>query len=282
MNKIGLVLEGGAMRGMYTAGVIDVMLEKGIEVDKIIGVSAGAAFGCNYKSKQIGRVLKYNLEYCDDPRYIGLKSLITTGDLFNREFAYIKVPYEYYPFDLETYQSNPVEFNVVVTDVKTGKAKYQRIDKGDLTEIDWIRASASMPLVSKPVIINNEKYLDGGISDPIPYKWMQKQGVDKSIVILTQTSGYKKKPTNKRVIKTLLRKYPKIADSLAKRSHVYNQQLDALEQEVKQGNCFIINPSIDLQIKRIEKDKGKLQAMYDLGRNDTLNKLEELITFMKQ
>ncbi len=280
MSKIGLVLEGGAMRGMYTAGVIDVMLEQGIDVDRIIGVSAGAAFGCNYKSKQIGRVLKYNLEYCDDPRYMGIKSLVKTGDFFNRDFAYNKVPYEYHPFDLETYQNNPVEFHVVVTDVATGKPVYRKLEKGDQSEIDWIRASASMPLISKPVKIENCTYLDGGISDPIPFEWMQSSGVSKSIVVLTQTKGYQKKPSNSRIIKLLLRKYPKIATALTKRSELYNQQLLELQQAVADKTCYTINPSIDLHIKRIEKDRNKLQAMYDLGRDDTLNQLEEIITFI--
>ena len=188
--KIGLVLEGGAMRGMYTAGVLDVLMENEITVDGAIGVSAGACFGCNYKSRQIGRSIRYNLKYCRDPRYISIRSLLFSGDIYNAKFCYEELPVHLDPFDVEAYQKNPTEFYVVATDVNTGKAVYQRLDKGDGDDIQWIRASASMPLVSRIVKIGEQELLDGGIADSIPFEWFVANGYEKNIVVLTQPKGY--------------------------------------------------------------------------------------------
>jgi len=194
--KTGLILEGGAMRGMYTAGVLDVFMENDITVDGTIGVSAGAVFGCNYKSKQIGRTLRYNLKYSKDPRYVGLSSLIKTGDIYGVDFCYNEIPNNLDPFDVKTYQENPMDFYAVTTDIETGKPIYHLCPKGDDTDIQWFRASASMPLVSRIVEIGNKKMLDGGISDSIPIHQFRKMGYEKNIVILTQHNGYRKKKTN--------------------------------------------------------------------------------------
>lgn len=281
MSNYGLVLEGGAMRGLYTAGVIDVMLENKIEFSTIVGVSAGACFGCNYKSQQIGRVYNYNLEFCNDQRYMGMKSFLKTGDYFNTDFAYNKVPYELHPFDLKTYQNHPSKFYVVATEVNSAKAHYQEIKKGDLSEIDWIRASASMPVISRPVTINNHRYLDGGISDPIPIKWIEANATSKNIVILTQTKDYRKAKVNEKITNLVLKKYPKIAKAMIERDQVYNETLDYIDKKTLSGETFVIQPSQDLQIKRIEKNKDKLSAMYNLGRTDMENKLEALKKFME-
>ncbi len=281
MSNYGLVLEGGAMRGLYTAGVIDVMLENKIEFSTVVGVSAGACFGCNYKSQQIGRVYNYNLEFCNDQRYMGMKSFLKTGDYFNTDFAYNKVPYELHPFDLKTYQNHPSKFYVVATEVNSAKAHYQEIKKGDLSEIDWIRASASMPIISRAVTINNHRYLDGGISDPIPIKWIEANETSKNVVILTQTKDYRKAKVNEKITNLVLKKYPQIAKAMIERDQVYNETLDYIDKKTISGETFVIQPSQDLQIKRIEKNKDKLSAMYNLGRTDMENKLEALKKFME-
>ena len=184
--KTGLVLEGGAMRGMYTAGVLDVMMENHVEVDGVIGVSAGAVFGCNYKSKQIGRAIRYKKKNCYDVRYVSLKYLIKNGDLYGAEFCYNELPNRLDPFDVKTYQENPVDFYVTCTDVHTGRPVYHLCNRGDAEDIQWMRASASMPLVSRIVSVGGYDLLDGGISDSIPIRWFLKQGYKKNIVILTQ------------------------------------------------------------------------------------------------
>ena len=191
--KKGLILEGGAMRGMFSAGVMDVLMEAGIEFDGIVGVSAGAVFGCNYKSKQIGRTIRYNMKYVRDPRYCSLSSLIKTGDMFGRDFCYNIIPNELDLFDNDTFKNNPVKFYVVATDINSGKALYQRIDSADEKGLEYMRASASMPLVSKPVVLDGKEMLDGGIADSIPLEFFVNKGYDKNLVILTQPKDYVKK-----------------------------------------------------------------------------------------
>lgn len=281
MSKKGLVLEGGAMRGMYTAGVMDVLMENEYEFEKIIGVSAGAAFGCNYKSKQIGRVIRYNLKYCGDPRFGGIKSLIETGDLYNVQFAYHTLPNELDVFDGEAFAANPSQFFVVTTNIETGKPHYQLLDSGTDEDVEWIRASASMPGVSNPVAIGAGLHLDGGISDPIPLKWMLQKQVAKNIVVLTRPEGYIKPKANKPVTKVMLKNYPNLASAMLNRHKVYNQSVEYCELQEHLGNALIIRPSKDLGLKRTEKDPEKLQAMYDLGRSDAIQKLDQIKQFFE-
>lgn len=279
--KLGLVLEGGAMRGLYTAGVLDVMMEQGLDFDGVIGVSAGAAFGCNYKSKQIGRTLRYNKKYSKDPRYAGLRSLIKTGNYYNAEFAYGEVPFKLDIFDTKTFSENPVEFYVVCTDVETGNPFYKKLEKGEQEDIDWIRASASMPVVSKPVLLEGHKYLDGGISDSIPIEWFRSIGYTKNLVVLTRPEGYRKKPSSKFLTKLFVRKYPKIAEKMLERSLVYNKTLDILAEQEKDGTSFVLCPSKDLNLKRTEKDPEKFEELYRLGRADAMKNLDKIRRFME-
>ena len=205
--KKGLVLEGGAMRGLFTAGVLDVMLEHNIEFDGAVGVSAGACFGCNYKSKQIGRTLRYNKRFAKDKRYCSLYSLLTTGDLYGADFCYHEIPEKLDVFDEETYENNPMEFYVVCTDAETGEPVYHRIDTGNEENLEWIRASASMPVVSRAVEIGGKKLLDGGISDSIPLDWFTSIGYDRNVVVLTRPADYVKEPLPmKHGMKLLLKK----------------------------------------------------------------------------
>ena len=223
----GLILEGGAMRGLFSAGVIDVMMEHDITYDGMIGVSAGAAFGCNYKSKQIGRVLRYNTKYCKDPRYCSVRSLIKTGDIYGVDFCYRQLPYELDIFDNEAFEQNPMEFYVAATDVETGRAVYRNFTTCDDNCLDWIRASASMPMLSKIVEVDGYKLLDGGMADSIPVKYFESIGYDRNVVVLTQPEGFvKKKNEFLSFMKIRLRKYPELLKTIANRHNVYNETLE--------------------------------------------------------
>ena len=265
--KKGLVLEGGAMRGLWTAGVTDVMMEHGIRPDGLIGVSAGAAFGCNYKSRQIGRAIRYNTRFAKDPRYSGWKSLLKSGDYFNAEFGYHVVPYEYDIFDTETFEKDPLEFTVVCTDVETGEAVYHQMDHVDYDELEWLRASASMPLVSKIVEVGGWKLLDGGVSDSIPLEYYERQGYKRNVVILTQPLGYRKKHLALMPLMRLaLRKYPHFLKALDERHLMYNCQLDYVAEAERLGRCLVIRPDENIPIGHLSHDPQQMRLVYDMGR----------------
>lgn len=264
--KKGLILEGGAMRGMFTAGITDVMMEHGIEPDGIIGVSAGAAFGCNYKSKQPGRVLRYNKRFAHDRRYSGLRSLLKTGDIYNADFAYHTVPTEYDRFDNETFERNSMEFYVVCTDVETGKAVYKKCEHGGHKFYEWVRASASMPVVSRVVEIEGMKLLDGGMTDSIPLEYFESIGYDRNVVILTQPDGYTKRPNKAMpLIRYSLRKYPAAAAAMINRHTMYNGQLEYVRQAEKEGRCMVIRPDGPLPIGHVSHNTDDMQRVYDIG-----------------
>ena len=277
----GLVLEGGGFRGMYTAGVIDVFMENGIDFDHTIGVSAGAAFGCNIKSKQIGRVIRYNKRFCNDKRYSSLKSLLKTGDLYNKDFAYGVVPKILDPWDEKTFQENPMRFTVVCTDIYTGLPVYHDLDKGQDEDIEWIRASSSIPLVSNPVKIDGYELLDGGVSDSIPIEWMLKHGYEKNVVVLTRDATYQKEPMKfMRFISYRLKKYPKLIEAMKNRYIRYNKTLEKIKELEEQGRIFVIRPSSPIQCAMIEKNSDHLQAIYDVGRKDALDQLDILKQYL--
>lgn len=279
--KKGMVLEGGAMRGMYSAGVLDVLMENNINVDGLIGVSAGAVFGCNYKSKQIGRVIRYNKKYCQDKRYISLRSLIKTGDLYGVDFCYHELPEKLDVFDNETFINNPIDFYVTCTNVHTGRPTYRKCNRGDATDVKWMQASASMPLVSRIVEVEGFELLDGGISDSIPINWFIDKGFQKNLVVLTQVKGYRKKPSSMmKLLKLGLKKYPAIIEAMATRYLRYNQTLDDLEKLEAANQVLIIQPSKLIKISRTERNPDKLEAMYQLGRKDALAKLEAIKNFL--
>lgn len=276
----GLVLEGGGFRGMYTCGVIDVFMENGICFDEVVGVSAGAAFGCNIKSKQIGRALRYNKRFCQDSRYSGLKSFIKTGDLYNKEFAYGIVPTILDPFDTKTFRENPLKFTVVCTDIHTGNPVYHEIQNGDATDIEWIRASASIPIVSKPVKLDGYELLDGGVSDSIPVNWMLERS-DKTVIVLTRDKSYHKEPMKYiHLLKKAFKEYPNLQKALENRYIVYNKTLDEIEQLEREGKVFVIRPSKPIACAMIEKDPDHLQETYDIGRRDALHYLEDLKKYL--
>lgn len=279
--KKGLVLEGGAMRGMFTAGVMDVMMEKGIKFDGAIGVSAGAAFGVNYKSGQIGRVIRYNTRFCNDKRYCGLWSLLKSGDIYNTEFCYRVVPTQYDPFDFDSYGKNPMDFYVVSTDVETGTPVYHMYEGWHDHGFDWIRASASMPLVSHMVEIDGQKMLDGGISDPIPLRYFESIGYERNVLILTQPKDYRKKKSSAMmIIKLMYRKYPHLIQAMAKRHEVYNATMDYIEQQEAAGKILVLRPESSLPVSRVEKDPAKLRLAYEIGRKAAATKLNEIQQFL--
>ena len=281
--KTGLLLEGGAMRGLYTAGILDVFMEKGIKIDGIIGVSAGALFGMNYKSKQIGRVLRYNKKYAKSKQYMGFYSLISTGDIMNREFCFNKIVNELDPVDFETFKNSEVEFYAVVTNMETGKPEYIKIDDlKDKVQLEYLRAAGSMPYVSKPVIIKGKKYLDGGISDSIPIEKIMNMGFDKIIVILTRPIEYRKKKGNEKIPQIYYRKYPKLVETINNRYKMYNEEVEKVIQLEKEKKIFVIRPSRTVGIKRIERDIDKIQEMYDLGKSDIQEKMDGLLDYLKE
>lgn len=281
-DKIGLVLEGGGMRGMYTTAVLDVFMQEGISVDGLIGVSAGAIHGCNYISKQMGRSIKYNLKYIQDKRYVSLESLITSGDIFNAKFCYDTIPNELSVFDYDTFQENAkdIAYYVTCTNVKTGKPYYHRcMDLKD--EMDYLRASASLPLVSKVIERDGLMLLDGGTADSIPIRFFEQEGYNKNIVVLTRPEGYIKKPDSTiKILEHVYKEYPEYLEACRNRHNAYNETLEYLEKKEKEGSVFIIRPSRTVKIGRLEKNKDKLKYMYRLGWYDTkkiLPKLQEFI-----
>ena len=281
MSRIGLVLEGGAMRGMFTAGVLDVFMENGVSFPAMVGVSAGAAFGCNYKSRQIGRVIRYNKRFCQDKRYCSIHSLITTGDLFGADFCYREIPEKLDPFDTQAYDENPMAFYVVATNVYTGEPVYQRLDKVDENCYLWMRASASMPMVSKPVQVDGYTLLDGGMSDSIPLRFMQKLGYEKNVVVLTRPRSYRKKPSNRALFKVALRKYPAMIDVMTRRHEMYAFEQHLVLESEKLGKTLVLCPDTPLDVGRVEHDPEKLQSAYDEGRRIALRDLNKVKAFLQ-
>lgn len=280
--KKGLILEGGAMRGMFTAGVMDVLMENGIDFDGVIGVSAGAAFGCNYKSKQIGRVIRYNTRFCRDKRYCGFRVLLKTGNIYSTEFCYGEVPLKHDVFDFDTFERNPMEFYVVCTDIETGEAVYHKYDSRNDHGFDWIRASASMPLVSQIVEIDGLKLLDGGMADSVPVKYFESIGYDRNIVVLTQPKGYIKQPNSMMpIIRKKYKAYPGLIKAMENRHTVYNETLAYIEQRESAGELLVIRPETKIQVGRVEKDPDKLRAAYETGREVAAKRLEEIKEYLR-
>lgn len=280
--KNGLVLEGGAMRGLFTAGIIDVFMENDIAFDGAVGVSAGAAFGCNYKSDQPRRVIRYNTRFCRDKRFCSVHSLIKTGDMFGAEFCYHEIPEKLDLFDFETYRNSPMKFYAVCTDVNTGMPVYHRCDTMNDTELEWIRASASMPMASRIVSVDGYNMLDGGISDSIPLKFMEKNGYERNVVILTQPRGYtKSKNSLLPLMKVVYRKYPALLKTIENRHIMYNNQLKYVRKAEQDGRAYVIAPEEKLPVKRVEHDPEVLREVYRIGRMAGMKHLASIRDFLK-
>ena len=277
--KTALVLEGGAMRGLFTAGVLDVFLDEQIQVNGMVTVSAGALFGVNFPSQQRGRVLRYNLKYLNDKRYMGLYSLLTTGNVVNRDFAFYELPFTLDPFDQTRFSQSNIDFWVTLTNVETGEAEYIKINDA-FAQMEALRATSAMPMVSKMVEVDGQRYLDGGIADSIPLQKTLALGYDKIILVLTRPLDYRKKPSSTFLFKLLYRKFPKLCERWANRYAEYNQAVERVIELEKQGKIFVIRPSVDLQISRLEKDPTKVQAMYDLGIADAKKHIQALKDYL--
>ncbi len=281
MYKAGLVLEGGGLKGVYTSGVLDFFLDKGIEFSSCYGVSAGACCLCSFLSKQRGRAYHVSVDYLEDKNYCSFYSLLKTGDLFGAEMCYHRIPDELYPYDYEAYNQYQGTFYSVVTNIETGHAEYIPI-KDMREDIEAIRASASLPLVSRNVSYQGKLFLDGGISDAIPLRRSMEDGNHKNVVVMTKETGYRRKPSNMTtLIKLRYQKYPKVYELMKNRHIAYNETLDFIMEQVKAGNTFLIQPQKKSDVGRIEKDKGKLQALYEEGYQEASECYEDLLKFLE-
>ena len=279
--KTGLIMEGGAMRGMFTAGVLDVLMENGLVTDGAIGVSAGAVFGCNYKSHQIGRVIRYNTEYCNDKRYASFKNLVKTGNLYSEQFCYHEVPEKLDPFNEAAFAASPMDFFVVCTDVKTGEPIYHKCRKGDAEDVRWMEASASMPLAAKIVQIGQYGLLDGGVADSIPVRFFESIGYKRNLIILTQPKGYTKKK-NKLLpaIRAKYFRYPAFVEAVADRHERYNETLSYISMLEQAGKDYVIRPPIPLEIGAMERDPAQLRRVYETGRAVAQIQVEKIRDFL--
>ena len=277
----GLVLEGGAMRGLFTAGVLDVFMENGIKFDNVIGVSAGACFGCNYVSGQVGRTIRYNMKYARDKRYCSVSSLIRTGDIFGGEFCYHTLPTELDKFDEAAFIDSGIPFYMVVTDIETGEAGYHRMRDASYEELEWMRASSSMPLVSNIVEIGGGKYLDGGMTDAIPLKASEALGCNKNVTVLTKPRGYRKSHEKTMpLIRLKYREHPNLIRAMDIRHITYNEQLDHVLAQEKAGTNFVICPKSPLPLGHICHDPLVMREAYEIGRNEANELMPALERFL--
>ena len=280
--KTALIMEGGAMRGLFTCGVTDVFLEEGITFDAAAGISAGACLGCNFKSRQAGRAIRYNKRYSRDPRYCSLRSLIKTGDLYGVDFCYRELPEVLDPFDNKTFEENPMTFYIGATDVDTGEIRYHKCTDGGKKDLKWMQASASMPLVSNIVEADGYRMLDGGIVDPVPYRYMEELGYDRNVYILTQPKGFRKEKSSALpLIRIALRKTPKIVEAMERRHEVYNRQMAEIDEKEALGEILVIRPPESLGISRTEHDPNELERVYRTGRREAYRMLPKIRSFLK-
>ncbi len=280
MAKTGLVLEGGAKRGIYTAGVLDVFLENGISFDAVVGVSAGAIHGCSYVSEQMGRSIRYNMKYGNDYRFMSLRSWLLTGNVVDTQFCYHDLPEKLDVFDNETFMNSDTKFYVVCSNIETGKAEYIHC-KDMFADIDYLRASASMPFAAKIVLLGGNKYLDGGITDSIPLQATRSLGYTKNVVITTRPKGYRKKPyLLKWLAKLVYGKYPRFVEAILRRHEMYNRELEEIETLEKSGELVLIRPSRFIKISKMESDLNVVNEMYELGRKDAYNAIDKVKAFL--
>ena len=280
--KIGLVLEGGGMRGLFSAGVLDALLElKEFSVNGIVGVSSGALFGVNYVSKQKERAVRYNKKYADDKRYMGLHSWITTGNAVNKDFAFYELPYKLDVFDNETFKKAKTDFYVVMTNVESGKAEYVLI-KDAFAQMEYLRATSALPFASKIIEINGKKYLDGGISDSIPIDFCESLGYDKIIAVLTRPEGTYKEDKLGFLYKLVYRKYPNLVNSLLNMATDYEKVLAKIKDLENKEKIFVVRPPEVLKIGRLEKNRDKIQKVYDTGLNTGLKELDNIVKYLNK
>ena len=282
MYQAGLVLEGGGMRGMYTAGVLDFFLDKGIEFSNCYGVSAGSCHLCSYLSKQKKRAYRVSVKYLKNKNYCSIYSLLKTGDIMGADFCYNRIPNELDIYDHEEFEKYNGKAYAVVTNIENGETEYHRLVDMH-KDIQWIRASSSLPLVSRNVEIDGTLYLDGGISDAIPIRKSIEDGNKKNVVVLTKHVGYVRKPASHLgLLKARYRKYPMVAEIMKKRHETYNETMEFLEEEERKGNIFVLRPQYDSNVGRLEKDKKKLRALYKQGYQDAEKSYEAMKEYLNK
>ena len=282
MSKVGLVLEGGSLRGLYSAGVLDIMMDNNIDVDVIVGTSAGALFGPNYFSKQRGRAIRYNKRFCKDRRNISMWSWLFTGNVVNKNFAYYKITKKLDVFDNETFIKSGKELYVTATNIESGECEYFKINDV-LSDMEKLRATSAIPIMTKPVKINGKYYLDGGVSDSIPIKKCLELGCDKVIVVLTQPKKYKKKIISDKKIKMIniiFKKYPKLISRMLNRHNEYNECIKYINNLEKKNKVFVIRPSEKLDINLIERNPDKLEKIYQVGIKDMNKNIDDLKKYL--
>ena len=280
--KVGLVLEGGGMRALFTAGVLDALLDvKELDIDGIVGVSAGALFGANYVSGQKERAIRYNKKYARDKRYMGLHSWITTGNAVNKEFAFYEIPFKLDVFDQEKFKQSKIDFYVVMTNVENGQAEYVLI-KDVFEQMEYLRATSALPFASKIIEINGKKYLDGGISDSIPIDYCESLGYDKIILILTRPENNYKDDKLNFLYKLVYRKYPNLVERLINMGKDYEIVLKKIKDLENKNKIFVIRPPKVLKIGRLEKNEDKIQNVYDIGLNTGIKEIDNLLNYLNK
>jgi predicted patatin/cPLA2 family phospholipase len=281
MDNTSLILEGGGMRGVYSAGVLDLLLDKNIDIKYCIGVSAGACNCVSYISKQKKRNYRVNINYINDKRYLSFRNLIKTGSAFGMDMLFNKIPNELEPFDHEAFIDSGTKFLVGVTNCETGLPEFYNIKDFNEDGYDPLKASISLPLVASIIDYDNKKLLDGGIAAPIPIQKAIDDGIEKHVVILTQHKGYKKSKTKiMPIIKRKYKNHPALIDAMENRYKIYNETLEMLDKLEEEGKCFVIRPSSPLEVGRFERDKNKLEEIYNKGYEDAKALSEDLIKFL--
>lgn len=281
--KLGIVLEGGGMRGVFTAGILDYFLEQGLHIPYVIGVSAGANNGMSYVSNQIGRNRVVNIKYIDDKRFLSYGNLLKHGSVFGMDFIFNEIPNELEPFDYESFFQSPCKYVLGVTNIQTGQEEYydQKTDKESFWK--YLKASSSLPFIAKKVTVKGQDYMDGGVHDPIPVHKSIEDGNEFNIVILTQPKGYEKKPSKiVNLAKLCYSQYPKLPELLKIRHDIYNDTIKDIEKLEKQGNVFVFRPSGEINIDRMEKSKGTLELSYEEGYEQARTKYAELIKWIEE
>lgn len=268
MYNAALILEGGGMRGVFTAGVLDYFLDKEIEFSSCYAVSAGAGHCCSYLSKQRKRAFTVNVSYLKNKNYASLYSLLKTGDFFGAKFVYSEIPKKLNVFDYDTFNKYEGKFFAVATNCITGKAEYLQV-KDCRKDMAKIVASSSLPMLSRRIMIKGTPYLDGGISDSVPLLKAQQDGNEKNVVVLTRNEGYRKEPSKMaEIIRRKYKDYPKLAEAMKNRHEMYNKEMDYIEEQERQGKIFVIRPSRPVTIGRLEKNRKKLELLYEEGYKD--------------
>lgn len=280
LKDVGLVLEGGGMRGVYTAGILEYFLEQDIHFPYVIGVSAGASMAASYLSKQKGRNKKVNIEYITDKRYISWGNYLKHKQLFGMDFIFGEIPNKLVPYHYDDFYANPSDLVIGTTDVITGEPLYYCKSDYGQDVLTLLKASSSLPFIAPEVHFNGKILLDGGISDSIPIRKAQEDGFKRNIVILTRNAGYVKKPSKFQfLVKRKYPHYPGLQQAMENRYKVYNETIQYIEEEERKGNIIVIRPELPLEVGRMERNPRKLEKLYHIGYEDAKKYKNEILAW---